>query len=188
MPLFDQQKWDAKYAAAADVPHEPSAVLRSLDTMLPRSGRAIDVAGGAGRNAIWLAQTGLDVTLADVSPRGLALACERAREAGVGITPLCTDLEDAPFPAGPWDLILCVCYLWRPLFSIYPRVLSPGGLLVVIQPTTKNLERHPKPPAEFLLNDGELPGLVSGLEIVHYHEGWQADGRHDAVVVARKAR
>lgn len=187
MPLFDQQKWDAKYAVAADVPREPSAVLRSLDALLPRSGRALDVAGGAGRNAIWLAQRGLDVTISDVSPWGLALACERARDVGVSIRPLCTDLEDAPFPAGPWDLILCVCYLWRPLYSVYPRVLSPGGLLVVIQPTKKNLERHAKPPAGFLLNDGELPGLVDGLEIVHYHEGWQADGRHDAVVVARKA-
>ena len=186
MSLFDQQKWDAKYAASEEVPREPSAVLRSLEDILPQSGRALEVAGGGGRNAIWLAKRGLNVTLADVSPRGLALACERAREAGVSISPLCTDLQDAPFPAGPWDLILCVCYLGRPLFSIYPEVLSPGGLLVVIQPTQKNLQRHPKPPTEFLLHDGELPELVTGLEIIRYHEGWQADGRHDAVVVARK--
>ena len=188
MPLFDRQKWDTKYSAAEDVPREPSAVLRSLGALLPNSGRALDVAGGAGRNAIWLAQRGLDVTIADVSPRGLALAEERALEAGVMITTLCTDLEDAPFPAGPWDLILSVCYLWRPLFAVYPQVLSPGGLLVIIQPTKQNLERHPKPPAGFLLSDGELPSLVSGLEIVHYQERWQADGRHDAVVVARQAR
>lgn len=187
MPLFDEQKWDAKYAAADDVPHEPSAVLRSLDGLLPKSGRAIDVAGGAGRNAIWLAQRGLEVTIADVSPRGLELAAARARDAGTSIIPLRTDLEDGPFPAGPWDLILCVCYLWRPLYAVYPQVLSPGGLLVIIQPTKKNLERHAKPPAGFLLNDGELPSLVSALEIVHYAEEWQADGRHDAVVVARKS-
>ncbi|MFN0016801.1 MAG: class I SAM-dependent methyltransferase [Pirellulaceae bacterium] len=187
MPLFDQQKWDAKYAAADEVSREPSAVLRSLDGLLPTSGRAIDVAGGAGRNAIWLAQRGLEVTIADVSPRGLELAATRARETGVNIDLLKTDLEDGPFPAGPWDLILNVCYLWRPLYAVYPRVLSPGGLLVIIQPTKKNLERHPKPPAGFLLNDGELPSLVNGFEIVHYQEGWQADGRHDAVVVARKS-
>ncbi len=187
MPLFDRQKWDAKYSAPAEVPREPSAVLRSLEALLPTCGRALDVAGGAGRNAIWLAQRGLEVTIADVSPQGLALANERARDAGVSITPFCTDLEDAPFPAGPWDLILCVCYLWRSLYAVYPEVLSPGGLLVIIQPTKKNLERHPKPPAGFLLNDGELPSLMSGLEIVHYQEGWQTDGRHDAVLVARKA-
>ena len=187
MPHFDRQKWDAKYAAAEEVPREPSAVLRSLEKLLPRRGRALDVAGGAGRNAIWLAKQGLDVTIADVSPRGLALVCERAQQAGATVTPLCTDLEDLPFPAGPWDLILSVCYLWRPLFAVYPQVLSPGGVLIVIQPTKKNLERYPKPPAGFLLNDGELPGLMSGLDVVHYQEGWQADGRHDAVMVARKS-
>ena len=80
MPHFDRQKWDAKYAAAEEIPREPSAVLRSLEKLLPRCGRALDVAGGAGRNAIWLAKRGLDVTIADVSPRGLALACERAKQ------------------------------------------------------------------------------------------------------------
>lgn len=184
MPLFDRQKWDAKYSAE-DVPREPSKVLVSLTSYLPTKGRALDVAGGAGRNAIWLAQRGLDVTIADVSPRGLEIASQRATDAGVHITALPADLEDGPFPAGPWDLILSVCYLWRPLFVVYPQVLAPGGLLVIIQPTKTNLERHPKPPAGFLLNDGELPNLVSGLEIVHYAEGWQADGRHDAVVVAK---
>jgi tellurite methyltransferase len=184
MPLFDRQKWDAKYAAE-EVPREPSKVLCSLEPFLPTRGRALDVAGGAGRNAIWLAQRGLDVAIADVSPRGLEIASQRAKEAGAEITALPADLQDGPFPAGPWDLILSVCYLWRPLFAVYPQVLSPGGLLVVIQPTKKNLERHLKPPAGFLLNDGELPSLVSGMEIVHYAEGWLGDDRHDAVVVAK---
>jgi tellurite methyltransferase len=99
-----------------------------------------------------------------------------------------TDLELEPFPAGPWDLIVSVCYLLRPLFAVYPRFLAPGGILAVVQPTKKNLERHDKPPADFLLDDGELPRLVSGLEVVHYEEGWLADGRHDAVIVARRHR
>lgn len=186
MSLFDQQKWDAKYAAGVEIPLEPSVGLLALDELLPRSGRALDVAGGAGRHAIWLANRGLDMTIADVSAKGLELAAARAKEQGVSITPLRTDLQDGPFPVGPWDLILSVCYLWRPLYAVFPQVLSLGGLLVVIQPTMSNLQRHPKPPADFLLKDGELPELVRGLEIVYYQEGWQADGRHDAVMVARK--
>jgi tellurite methyltransferase len=184
MPQFDRTKWDAKYADPNFAPREPSAVLLSLEKFLPKRGRAIDVAGGAGRNAIWLAQRGLDVTIADVSPVGLELAGQRAAEAGVTIRTLCTDLEEQPFPPGPWDLILSVRYLQRPLFKIYPQVLTPGGMLVVIQPTKSNLERHAKPPAEYLAGDGELPGLISGLKIIHFEEGWLADGRHDAVVVA----
>jgi SAM-dependent methyltransferase len=209
MPDFDRNKWNAKYAAGEMASREPSAVLVGLDRLLPRTGRAIDVAGGAGRHGIWLASRGLDVTIADISPVGLAIARERAAEAGLpvrqgghlaprdglvsrsetatmGIETVEIDIQERPFPAGPWDLIVSVCYLWRPIFAAYPEALAPGGTLAVIQPTKRNLERHEKPPFDFLLDDGELPSLVRGLEIVHYEEGWLADDRHDACLVARK--
>jgi hypothetical protein len=185
MSDFDRTKWNAKYADADFAPREPSAGLVALDRFLPRRGRALEVAGGAGRHAIWLARRGLDVTIADISAVGLAQARERAAAAGLVIRALETALQEAPFPAGPWDLIVSVCFLWRPIYAAYPAALSPGGLLVVIQPTKKNLERHDKPPADFLLDDGELPRLVQGLEVLHYEEGWLADDRHDAVLVAR---
>jgi SAM-dependent methyltransferase len=183
----DREKWDAKYADAAFAPREPSAVLVGLDRRLPRSGRALDVAGGGGRHAIWLAQRGLEVTVADISPVGLALACQRAAEAGVRIAAIQIDLEANGLPPGPWDLVVSVCHLHRPLFAAYPAALAPGGVLAVVQPTRKNLERHDKPPADFLLDEGELSRLVQGLEVVHYEEGWLADDRHDAVLVARRA-
>lgn len=187
MPDFDRDKWNAKYAAGEMASREPSAVLLSLESYLPRSGRAIDVAGGTGRHGIWLAQRGLDVTIADISPIGLQVARQRAKEPGVTIHSLEIDLQERPFPAGPWNLIVSICYLWRPLFAVYPAALAPGGTLIVIQPTKKNLERHAKPPADYLLDEGELPRLLSGLEIVHDAEGWLSDGRHDACVVARRA-
>jgi SAM-dependent methyltransferase len=66
-------------------------------------------------------------------------------------------LEQEQLEGGPFDLIVSVCYLWRPLFAEYPRLLNAGGTLVVVQPTLKNLERNDKPPAAYLLNEGELP-------------------------------
>lgn len=186
MSQFDRDKWNAKHAAGLAMPRDPAAVLVGLDPYLPRHGRALDVAGGAGRHGIWLARRGLDVTIADISPVGLTLAREAAAEAGVRVATLETDLDLDPFPAGLWDLIVSVCYLLRPLYAVYPQFLAPGGILAVVQPTQRNLERHAKPPADFLLDEGELPRLVAGLEIVHYEEGWLTDGRHDAVIVARK--
>lgn len=194
MSAFDREKWDAKYAeiaagASGDANHglqTPSAVLVSLGEWLPQRGQALDVAGGVGRNAIWLAQRGLDVTLADISPRGLELAAERAAQAGVQLRQLQRDLEEASFPGGPWDLILSVCYLHRPLFAAMQQALAPGGRLIVIQPTITNLEKHDKPPSPFLLQLGELPKLVPELRVVHFAEDWFADGRHDAVLVAEK--
>ncbi|HZN34298.1 MAG TPA: methyltransferase domain-containing protein, partial [Pirellulaceae bacterium] len=77
MSAADRQKWNAKYAVEIP-PREPSAVLVGLDRFLPKVGRALDAGGGGGRNAIWLAQRGLDVTLADISAKGLAISRERA--------------------------------------------------------------------------------------------------------------
>lgn len=180
----DKTKWDAKYARVDAAPSEPSRLLVDLGDMLPARGTALDVAGGTGRHAIWLAQRGLNVTIADVSEVGLNTAMRRARSAGVSLRTISLDLESQPPPQGPWDLVLCVQFLHRPLFEVFPHILRPGGILIVIHPTRSNLQRHEKPPARFLLEDGELPKLVGELEILRYEEGWLGDNRHDAVLVA----
>jgi len=186
MPDTDRLKWDAKYGRPDTAPSQPSLLLVQLDDLVPRTGKALDVAGGAGRNAIWLAQLGLDVTLVDISEVGLEIARRRAADARVSLNTVAADIELEPLPAGPWDLIVSVHYLWRPLFAVFPGILKPGGILVFTQPTITNLQRHDKPPAEYLLDDGELPRLVGELEIVHYEEGWLAEGRHEALLVARR--
>jgi len=184
MSAADREKWNTKHVAQTP-PREPSAVLVGMSHWLPTAGRALDLAGGGGRNSIWLAQRGLDVTLADISHVALSVARQRAAEAGVAIQTLEVDAEAAEFPAGPWDLIVTVCYLRRQLFDLFPTVLAPGGALAIVQPTESNLQRHPKPPRDYLVGDGELPRLVKGLSVVYYEEGWLADGRHDAAFVGR---
>ena len=186
MPAEDRQKWNARYQAQAG-PREPSAFLKSLAALLPRTGRALELAGGLGAEACWLAKRGLDVTLVDVSDVALSRAAELARAGGVVLRLQPLDLELEPLPPGPFDVVLCLNYLWRPLFAAIPRVLAPGGLLVFAQPTQRNLERHPHPSARFLLGDGELPGLLQGLELVSYTEEWTPEGRHEARLVARKS-
>lgn len=186
MAESDRERWNAKYLAGDHASSAPSRVLTDLAKFLPTGGRAIDVAGGAGRHAIWLAQRGLDVTLADVSDTGLQLAAERAAQSSVSLTTQQIDLEAAPFPAGPWDLIVTAHFLWRPLFDIFPSVLDRSGRLVCIHPTITNLQRHDKPPKRFLLEDGELPQLAGNLNILHYEEGWSVEGRHEAILVAER--
>ncbi len=180
----DRRRWNTRYGEQPGT-REPSAFLRSLADRLPREGRALDVAGGSGRDALWLARRGLDVTLLDISDVALERAAEAAREAGVSLRLQRLDVETEPLPPGPFEVVLCLNFLWRPLFAALPKVLAPGGLLVFAQPTRSNLQRHAHPSARFLLEDGELPGLLQGLEIVSYTEGWTAEGRHEARLVAR---
>jgi tellurite methyltransferase len=187
MSDFDRQKWNARYLEGRHAGEEPSLLLTSSEAHLPSSGRALDLAGGGGRHAIWLAKRGLEVTLADVSDEGLKLAQQRATAHGVSLHMVRADLETDPIPAGPWNLIVLLHYLHRPLFAEIPRVLAPGGILFFVQPTTRNLERHEKPPRPFLLEEGEAPRLIQDLEILRYEEDWLAEGRHDALIIARRA-
>jgi SAM-dependent methyltransferase len=185
----DRRLWDERWAAGSHGEREVSPWLRSLDAILPRRGRALEVAGGRGLNAVWLTQRGLDVTLVDVSPVALAQAREAAAAAGVPLTAVARDLEEQGLPEGPFDLVTCFHYLERRLFPAWPGVLAPGGLLVLEHPTRSNLTRHERPPERFLLGDGEIAGLVEsvgGLEIVRLTEGWDESGRHQARLVANR--
>jgi len=186
MSLEDEIKWDAKYAAQSTSLFEPAAGLVGIANHLPTTGKVLDVAGGAGRNAIWLAQRGLDVTIADVSSVGLKLAKRRAEQANILLNTISLDTENESLPEGPWDLIICVYYLNRKLFPRFVEILAQGGRLAVIHPTKSNLQRQAKPPERFLLIDGELPTLVDRLKIVHYSEGWSTDDRHEAILLAEK--
>jgi len=185
MAVADRDHWNARHAGKADrATHSP--FLEELEGLLPRRGRALDVAGGAGGNALWLARRGLTVTLADVSDVALGRAAAAASAEGLRLSTVQIDLEASPLPPGPWDLVLCTYYLQRPLLAAVAAVLAPGGLLVFAHATRKNLERHPRPGPAHLLEEGELAGLVPGLEILRCQEGWSEAGRHEARLVARR--
>jgi SAM-dependent methyltransferase len=154
------REWDRRYRTEGPESTTPSDFLVSLDDVLPRAGRALDVAGGAGRNAIWLARRGLAVTVVDISQAGLDLARAAAAEAGVALELIAADsrrsrcrpaLRRRPRPS---------TFCRRPLFAAFPAVMAPGALLVYRQPTRSNLTATRRPPAGFLLDDGELPHLV----------------------------
>ena len=184
----DRERWNTRWAAEAEV-GAPSPFLLSLEPLLPRAGRALDLAGGAGRNALWLAARGLEVTLADVSGVALSRAGAEARARRLPLALAEVDLLAAPPPPGPWDLLVCTYFLHRPLFPLLRGLLSPGGLLAFAHATRQNLERHPRPGPAHLLDDGELAALAPGLglEILSLTEGWSEAGRHEARLLARRA-
>ncbi len=181
----DRERWNARYLEEDETP-PPAPWLESLDALLPRRGRALDVGGGSGRHALWLARRGLDVTLADVSDVALERAARAAHAQSLPLTFVRVDLEEGSLPAGPWELLLCTYFLHRPLFPVFAGLLAPGGLLVAAHATRSNLERHARPGPRHVLEDRELPGLAAGLEVVRYEEGWLESGRHEARLVARR--
>ncbi len=186
MSRADRDKWNAKYRAGEDAGVAPHPwIAEVVEPLAP--GDALDVAGGAGRHALWLASRGWRVMLVDVSEVALAIAEERAAAAHVPIATQRADLAIEPLPPGPFDLVLCVNYLERRLFPAMAGVLAPGGLFVFVQPTVTNLERNARPSRRFLIEPGEAERLVTsaGLAIVRLEESWR-DDRHEARVLAKK--
>lgn len=183
----ERQEWNRRHAERGFAPSEPSSVLLRRASGLPRRGRALDVAGGTGRHALWLAARGLDATLLDISDVALDLARQEANGRGLRLSTVAADLDQDPLPSGPWDVILFFHYIHRTLWAGLRAELAPDGTLIWIHPTVRNLERHPAPRRHHLFDEGELLSLATeaGFLVERYEEGWLEETRHDAVLVAR---
>ena len=181
----DRERWDATYRERTHADPPAPTWLEGLDRELPRAGRALDVASGTGRVARFWAARGLATLALDVSPEGLRLAREAAAREGLSLETLALDLEREPLPAGPFAAISVFHYLQRDLFQRLGALLAPGGVLACEIATVRNLERHARPSARFLLEEGELARLVAPLEPVYAREGWFEE-RAVARVLARR--
>jgi tellurite methyltransferase len=181
----DRAKWDERYSKPGPWQRPAPGWLTELDGELPHSGTGLDVAAGAGRMAVWLARLGLEVTAVDISPVGLALCREAARDEGVKVKTLVRDLQEAPLPEGPFDAIACFHYRQPDLFSTLRDRLASGGVLIMECATRRNLERNQRPSERWLVEPNELLSISQGLEIFYYREGWLGD-QHLARLAARK--
>lgn len=180
--------WNVRHAVRAPLT-EPATFVAQSAALLPSSGSALDVAGGTGRNALWLAAAGLTVTLTDISDVALDLARADAATLDLPVDTIRLDLEESGLPDGDWDVIVVHHFLDRSVLHDLPARLTSGGLVIVSHPTMRNLERHPRPGPRYLLEEGELATIVAGwegMEIVTMDEGWTPEGRHEARVRARK--
>lgn len=183
--------WDERYSRGEHSNDEPLPLLARVVPTLA-TGRALDVACGAGRHAIFLAEHGWQVTAVDASRVGIKLTNERAHERGVNVDARVADLEQGEFVIEPeaYDLI-CVCYyLQRDLFpQIRAGVRDGGTVIAAIHMVDEAPHVKPMNPA-FLLQPGELRAEFRGWEILHDYEGDSTESGHkhaSAEIVARQS-
>ncbi|MFP3901629.1 MAG: class I SAM-dependent methyltransferase [Acidimicrobiia bacterium] len=162
----DRIRWDQRYAGLGPAPPEatgPPPLLAAHEHLFPTSGRALDVACGRGREAVWLAHRGLEVWGLDISAVAIGQARELARRRGVAERCRFDVVDlDHGLPDGPAvDLVLCHRFRDRRLDRAIVRRLVPGGLLAVVA-----LSEVGAGPGPFRVAPGELTAAFADLDVI----------------------
>jgi SAM-dependent methyltransferase len=198
MSETDRQRWNERYrsGAYADRCH-PSALLEAwLRRVTPpdRSGQALDLACGLGRNALALARAGWRVDAVDISDVALGLLAARARSEGLPIRCRRVDVEQAEaagaFEDGHYDLIIVFRYTRLALMPVLIDALAPGGHLIVELHLESGADVVGPKDARFRVAPGALAATAVGLQVLASEEGVvrDPDGRNAALarLVARR--
>jgi SAM-dependent methyltransferase len=182
---MDLAAWDEEYRKKADSAREspPAQLLVEAARDLP-PGRALDLACGSGRNALWLAERGWTVTAIDGSPAAIATLRNHAAFSGAVIDAHVVDLENAGFTIAPasYDLIVMCYYFQRNLIEQCKQGLVPGGVMIVLA----LLMEPGKELSTFRLQPGELRGYFVDWEILHYREEMDVWKHRTAELIARQ--
>ncbi|HET6142746.1 MAG TPA: methyltransferase domain-containing protein [Candidatus Acidoferrales bacterium] len=181
--------WNERYQSrerpAQDLDAPPTPLLVSTASVMA-PGKALDLACGTGRNALWLAEHGWDVTAVDGAAAAIEFLRTRAEERAVKINTVVADLESGEFAIEPlrWDLIAICYYLQRNLFEPAKHGVVPGGVLISIVHVTEPGEEE----TAHRLHPGQLKNYFADWEILHQFEGKAKDSAHRRAVAEIVAR
>ena len=166
--MSDSASWDERYRARRVRLVDPTEPVPPPEVEGLTPGRALDLACGEGRNAVWLATQGWDATGVDFSATGLEKAARLAETNNVTVEWICADVTSWQ-PVEPFDLVV-VFYLQLPeaqrsaALGSAARALAPGGTLLVVAHDLTNLTDGiggPRDPAVLYTPDdvrGDLDG------------------------------
>lgn len=170
----EREAWNCRYAEGAYVPRvDPSPLLGEWLEYIPL-GRALDIACGTGRNALYLADAGYSVDAVDISEVAVERARAEAERRNLDIAWHVSDLDEFEIPASGYQLITVIRYR-NP--ALWPRLISglaDDGWLVI--------EHHLKTPfpvagpstPDFRLDPQELLAAFGSLRVMHYSEELEA--------------
>lgn len=175
--MTDAAFWNERYAQTGFIyGTEPNEFLASVADRIP-AGPVLTLAEGEGRNGLFLASLGYEVTAVDQSEVGLAKACRLAEERGLKIATQQADLAEYVIEPGAWAGIVSIfCHLPKsirvPLHAAVVQGLQPGGVFILEAYTPKQLGRGTGGPQsiELLASLDDLKRELAGLEFLRAQE------------------
>jgi SAM-dependent methyltransferase len=145
--MSELDRWQERYATDEyRFGTAPNVFLASQAKLLPKSGKALAVADGEGRNGVFLAEHGLDVLSLDFSPNAQAKARKLAAARGVTISVEQADVINWSYPPDAFDVVAAIFFQFAAppdrdrIFAGIKRTLKRGGLLLLEVYGPKQLE------------------------------------------------
>jgi 2-polyprenyl-3-methyl-5-hydroxy-6-metoxy-1,4-benzoquinol methylase len=165
--------WNERYAEPGYAyGTEPNDFLVDMVGKIPRGGRVLEIAAGEGRNAVWLAEQGLEVTAVDSSSVGVEKTMMLAKDRGVKLKAVTGDLASFELPVVYYDGVVSIFAHLPPDVrrAVHARVvtgLAPGGVLILeaYSPAQLALKTGGPPVEEMLYTLEALEDELAGLEL-----------------------
>jgi SAM-dependent methyltransferase len=181
---LDQRRWDEIFKGNEFALGKKANPFLGRHIGLLPMGKALDIAAGEGRNAIFLAQHGFDVDVVDISAMGLRKARKLAKYMGVKIHTFHADLNSFQIEKGQYDLITNFYFFNRRLIPKIKRGLKKGGKVIfetyLIEHRSLS-KRRPKN-HKYFLKSNELISFFKGIRILFYREGiFREGGKRKAI-------
>lgn len=164
------EKWDGRYQDANIAEGRPALVLSENKHLLPRQGKALEVACGLGANALLLARQGLDATAWDVSEVAINKLQSFTKNNNICLHAEVRDVVMSPPIRNSFDVIVVSRFLERRLALALVAALKPNGLLFYQTFIQDAVDNHgPSNPA-YRLRPNELLSMFASLRLLLYRE------------------
>lgn len=166
----DADKWDAIYKASNHDQCSPSRVLLDYAYLLPKTGRALDLACGTGMNAVFLAQHGLETYAWDISKQAIEKLNRTAIKLNINIMAEVRDVVSFPPDKNSFDVIVVTHFLDRQLIPKIIKAICENGLLFYQTFTRDRIDDTGPGNPDYRLQKNELLKLCNSLNILLYQE------------------
>lgn len=175
--IFDElrSQWDTKYEHGLPSLEKPdpfflSAFDQYVADLFPNGGTALDLAGGIGRHALWLAKRDWQVTVVDISEVAIRKLGQRARQLDLTLDLFALDAREYQFKPACFDLIVMFYHFDRAICPSMLAALKPGGFLICKSSVSRDSYEGADPLRIRPLKRNEILSMLPGLQVMSHQE------------------